>query len=267
MPPELDLALNIADDVGRLMRRGFGIRHRQHLKHDNTIVTDLDLRINDFVIDQIHRRYPQHQVLGEERKSVVTNADLTWICDPIDGTLPFVLGIPTSMFSLALVDRAGRPLVAVLHDPFLKRSLWASLGRGTFLNGERLNVNRVQVLSSAIIGLSGGSSNVIDTTTYRASIINAAYRTMILNSISYESALVAEGRIAAAVFPGEGAHDIAAVKLIVEEAGGLVTDLRGSDQPYLDRIRGAVISNGHIHHELLAIVRKSLLASRQSSIK
>jgi len=257
--PYLDIAKRLADQAGGIMLQHFQVGVTNHLKpqEGNTPVTIADTTINKLVIEAIRKEYPTHAVIGEEESFGQENAPYVWVCDPIDGTSPYVMGVPTNVFSIAMVDsKDGQPVVAVVHDPYMKRTYWATKNGGAFMNGQPIHVNAIDQMDQANIGGSGKRSNDIRTAEYRGAIVDACFRPLIYGSIIYEAMLVASGQIAATVFPGFGCHDVVSAKLIVEEAGGKVTDVFGQDQRYDGTIKGAVISNGLLHEALVELALK-----------
>ena len=111
------------------------------IKKDGSPVTKTDLAINKLVIDRVKKYFPSHGVLGEEQSNYVEKADYVWVCDPVDGTIPFSRGMPTCMFSLGLTFK-GKPILGVGYDPFIDRLIFAELGKGAFLNGKKIHVSR-----------------------------------------------------------------------------------------------------------------------------
>lgn len=264
MDQYLEFATQLAHKAGEIMLEHFQIGLAAELKasEGNSPVTIADNTINQLVIDLVRSTYPDHAVHGEEQSLNTKNAAYTWVCDPIDGTLPYSQGIPTNVFALALVDNAdGQPKVAVVYDPYMKRLFHATQSKGAYMNDSELHVNRIAAFSDAIVGLSSQRSAYVDATKLKADILSACFRQVYLNSSIYEAMLVASGQIAAKVHVGSGAYDVVTSKLIVEEAGGKVTDLFGDAQRYDQPVRGAIISNGLVHDELVALARKSKLGA------
>lgn len=258
MTPYLDFAKDLADQAGEIMLQYFQVGVANDLKEQegNTPVTIADKTINSLVIETVRKQYPTHAVIGEEESFGRKDADYVWVCDPIDGTTPYVMGVPTNVFSLAMIDaKDGQPVAAVVYDPYMKRKYWATKDGGAFMNGQPIHVNEVDTLDQAIIGGSSKRSKEIQTANFRGAVIDKCYRPIIMNSIIYEAMLVATGQIAATVFVGAGCHDVATSKLIVEEAGGRVTDVFGHEQRYDQTIKGAIISNGLIHDELVELAK------------
>lgn len=252
----LVFAKDLADQAGDIMLQYFqvGVANDLKEKEGNTPVTIADTTINRLVIDSVRDKYPTHAVIGEEQSFDHENAEYVWVCDPIDGTAPFVMGVPTNVFSLAMVDpKDGQPVMAVVYDPYMKRKYWATKNGGACMNGKPISVNKVDSLDKAMVGGSSKRSNVVRNAELRAAIIARCFRSLAYSSTIYEAMLVASGQIAAAVFVGFGCHDVASSKLIVEEAGGKVTDVFGHEQRYDRTIKGAIVSNGLIHEQIVEL--------------
>ena len=155
--------------------------------------------------------------------------------------------IPIFTFSLALV-KDGKPIVGVANDPFMNRLFFAEFGQGAFLNGKKIKVNRRGLKNSAISWESLSARPNLRKLTGALPFALLSY--------VYGAVLVACGELSAAFYPWYHAHDAAAVKIIVEEAGGKVTDMRGKDQRYDREVNGCLASNGVVHARLLAIIKK-----------
>jgi len=251
----LDFAKKLAYKAGDLMLKYFKVGVESRVKGDKTLVTLADEEINQMVIDEVAKKYPQHSVLGEEA-SDYKQSEYAWACDPIDGTLPFVKGLPVSVFSLALV-KDGEPKVGVVYDPFTKRLYSGVEGRGAFLNDLHIRVSNKKLGRQATIDIEclPGTKYDFIVPSHRLSLKTGVYLLQLGSGIN-ACCLVACGQYEACLFDGtEGKNvDIAAVKVIVEEAGGKVTDLFGSEQRYDRDIRGAIISNGLVHKDLVGLV-------------
>ena len=142
--------MDIAERAGDLLRRGFDSTPRTEWKQDGSPVTETDLAIDRLVERTLAEAFPNHGYLGEETGRRSSSSTYTWVCDPIDGTRPFVLGFPLSTVSLALV-RDGEPIVAVLAYPARRWLFVAEKGAGATLNGERLTVSSTSELAGAVI--------------------------------------------------------------------------------------------------------------------
>jgi fructose-1,6-bisphosphatase/inositol monophosphatase family enzyme len=253
---ELEFAKNMADAAGKVMRKYYRADQQVETKADHTPVTIADTEINQLVIDRVKREFPDHGLLGEEI-SWQADREKLWVCDPIDGTSGYVLHVPTSMFALTLVID-GRPVVAVAYNPWAGNLYYAVKNRGAFRDDSPIHVSARKWGSQTIrlAGSSGGNqkepANKFSEKLAQANIYVTSYPGNV-----FKGCLIAEGSIEGRTFMYSGAHDVAAVKLIIEEAGGKVTDLDGNEQRYDQPINGAIMSNGLIHDELLKLVQAS----------
>jgi len=247
----LEWAKTFAHDAGAIMREYYALADKSiEIKQDKSPVTIADKKINQLLIDRVQAEFPEHGVLGEE-DSLHPERQQLWVCDPIDGTAGFILGVPTAMLSLAYVVD-GQTRVAVLYEPLLDKLFTASLGSGAFLNGEPIRVSHTTTLEGASIGLTASVKQMFIREKFCKALLDDG---VFLNTVPgnvFKASLVAQGRMDGFIFPGRSAHDIAGEKLIIEEAGGKVTSLDGKEQRYDGPIRGAVVSNGHIHDALVA---------------
>lgn len=246
-------AVQLARSAGEIMREYSRMTQKGvEIKRDNTPVTAADKKINELVITRVTHDFPEHGVLGEEA-SVHTDRKQLWVCDPIDGTEGFILGMPTAMFSLAYVVD-GQPMATVMYEPLLDKLFAAVKGGGAFENGQPIRVSDQKSLQGAHIAFSPRLKQIFAQKAFYDSLLVAEAIPVMVSGEAFRGGLTAAGRIDAHVFPGRGAHDIAALKLIVEEAGGRVTDLSGKEQRYDSAIYGAIVSNGHLHEHIVELM-------------
>lgn len=255
----LEFAKSVAEVAGEIMLKYFNNEMQQHYKADNTLVTVADEEINQMVIKRVAEKYPEHSVLGEEASNDIYG-ELAWVCDPIDGTNLFARGLPTCTFSLALT-KDGRPILGVINDPFTKSLYWAEQGLGAFMNNKKLTVSDKNMEYKAVGHIDWWPNAEYDTSIaiHDLGVETSAYF-LSIGSVVRAASLVASGKIEVAVFSGTKGKfmDIAAAKIIVEEAGGKVTDLFGDEQRYDRDIKGAVISNGVCHQQVVVALKKHL---------
>src|SRR3989344_105237 len=249
----LAFAQNVAKEAGEIMLKYFQLGGvKQKTKSDQSIVTIADEEINALVIKRVEETFPNLSVFGEEG-SVNKSSKLIWACDPIDGTVPYAKGVPFCAFSLALVDD-GTPVVGVVYDPFMKRLYSAVKGEGAFVNGKKISASKLPLSYDATVNIEWWpeADYDLDTAMHKLTMETQSY-VLHGGSVVNAGSLVAAGQYEACLFTGtKGKNvDIAALKVIVEEAGGKVTDLFGNDQRYDGDIKGAVISNGVVHQDIL----------------
>jgi len=254
---EQSFAKTLAKRAGQIMSDAFARGVSREWKEDGTPLTFADTTINKLVIDAVSQTYPEDGVWGEE-ESIQLDAERLWVCDPVDGTMPFSHGLPISSFSLALVVD-GRPVVGVVYDPFMDRLFSAVVGAGAFMNEEPIHVSAQETLENALIDVEGlpvGSDPAVNAKdTLIRTINNTGAHTTHYWSVILPTALVAAGQFTAAIFGVTKPEDAAAVKVIVEEAGGTVTDLFGNEQRYDGKIKGYIASNGLVHQQLVDIIK------------
>ena len=254
----LDFAVKIAKYAGEIMKKYFDSgNYDEHYKFDNTIVTKADTEINDYLIKMVKITYPDHSVDGEENG--YGNSSYVWVCDPVDGTAMFARHLPVSVFSLALVID-GVSTVGVIYDPFTDSLYTGIKGGKATVNGKEIHVNNIELDDMRSVSHFDMWPKS-DYNIYEA-IDDLGKKTYFvgIGSIIRACACVANGYFNLAIFPGTTHKncDIAAAKVIVEAAGGKVTDLFGEEQRYDESINGAVISNGIVHDEVIGVLKKYL---------
>jgi fructose-1,6-bisphosphatase/inositol monophosphatase family enzyme len=254
----LDFAKDIAKYAGEVMIKYFNQNNGSSYKGDKTIVTLADTEINSYLIKRVKEQYPSHSVDGEEEQ--FGKSDYVWVCDPVDGTAMYARHIPVAVFSLALVVE-GKSIIGVVYDPFTNNLYSAIKGKGSYKNNEKITVNNYELDDMKAVcnselwpGADYDISKVVQELGKKAYFVG-------VGSIIRACMCVATGDFNLAIFQGTKHKncDIAAVKVIVEEAGGKVTDLFGNEQRYDESINGAVISNGKVHSEVIETNKKYLI--------
>jgi fructose-1,6-bisphosphatase/inositol monophosphatase family enzyme len=242
---ELRFAREVALDMGRIIRAAFGQPNAVAFKADGSPVTEVDLRVNDEVIARISRRYRADAVRAEERDHGDADSSRQWVCDPLDGTNAFVLGVPTSVFMLAFaVD--GVLELAVVRDPFSGREYIASAGAGAFCDDAAIQVSG-DGLGDGCVAL--GSDSFM----FAPALQLSGTRLAAVPGSGYKAMMVARGAAVATIRSSADIHDVAPAALIVREAGGRVSALDGSPI-LLDRAPdGVIVSNRQAHSALVDI--------------
>lgn len=253
----LEFAKGLAQEAGAVMRRYFNADDiGTEFKIDSTPVTAADTAINQLVIDRVRAAYPDHGVIGEE-DSYEEQRDYVWVVDPIDGTIPFSLGLPLSTFCLALVHK-GNVQASVVYEPFLDRLFSASPGSGSFINGKKLKVSDGKTFKNSYISLSGwknkGKKNLHSVI---LGLEEQGGRAIDILSYAYSAAMVASGELLVAGMTYGSPWDAAAVALIAEEAGGKVTDLQGNPRKFNEWGDGILITNGYVHNEVVRLIQNA----------
>lgn len=255
----LEFAKQLAYDAGLVMRKYFGQKPKVEWK-TSEIVTVADKEINSLVIERVLASYPDHAIDGEE-ESYGSNAKYVWVCDPIDGTNPFAMELPISVFSLALVVD-GDPVVGVIYEPQTDKLYSATKGSGAFLNDQPTQVS-TETFGERAIRMNydywpAAGFDIMPAIRQLAQEKNVYFLSP--GSTTHMAALVSRGELAASIFPGTSGKnvDIAAAKVIIEEAGGRVTDMFGNEQRYDRPINGAIVSNGLVHDEIVRYLKQHI---------
>ena len=256
MKEYLDFALEIANYAKKEILENFDKEKELSFKEDRTVVTEIDKKINHYLIEQVKEKYPTHKVIGEEEK-YLQNSNYAWVCDPIDGTGMFTCNIPVSVFSLALVID-GEPAVGVVIDPYLNKTYTAIKGKGAYCNGKQIYVNNKHLGDLGYrLNYEMWNNSKFDTIGIAKQLLSKA-KISSIGSVARSCMEIATGSFSCDLFPGtEHANcDLAASYLIVTEAGGEVTDMDGKVQRYDTDLNGAIISNKISHNEILQYVKK-----------
>lgn len=255
----LQFMAGIVRETGEYLRAALGNIVETRWKSDNTPVTNLDTDINSMLIEKIRTRYTSDRIYGEEESSEgKSNPEYTWIIDPIDGTQ--ALGkLDTYTICLSRVDKDGQPVASVVYNPLRDELYTARAGEQSYLNDRPLQVSTKETIKSSYIHF--GSALRFDDLATNGVVYDRleGQGAKIFNtrSLAHGCVEVAKGEFEGAFVGVKTPFEAAAVKLIVEGAGGKVTDLYGEDPGRLDgEIRGLIVSNGRIHDELVAALRK-----------
>ena len=245
----LEEAVALARDAGRLTLDWFrSAELAVHDKHDGTPVTAADRAAERFVRERLAATHPEDSIVGEEEADVEGPSGRRWIVDPIDGTKAFTHGVPLYCTLLAFEDEHG-PAIGVIELPALGETVYAGRGLGCFCNGVPARVSDRDRLRGSYLTTSG-----FDYWTEEAlGAVRASGMFMRTWGDGYGYALVATGRVEAMVDPIAAAWDVAAMPVIIGEAGGTFTDFAGSG-----RIDGGsgLATNGRLHDEVLELVTR-----------
>jgi histidinol-phosphatase len=248
---ELELALELADLADSCTLPPFEARaFSVEWKANDTEVTEVDRDTESALVARLREARPDHAVFGEEH-GVGGSASAThrWIIDPIDGTSGFTRGIPVWATLIAL-EIDGEVAVGVVSAPALGRRWWAAADAGAFVGGRQIHVSSIDRIADAQVCVTFSEGwNELGLTGALVDLQRSARRARGLGDF-WQHMLVAEGAVDVAIDAiGIEPYDVAAVKVIVEEAGGTFTDRSGERR--IDS-GSAITSNGVLHAEVLA---------------
>ena len=248
------VATAAAAHAGALLRERYGGRQHVSFKSAIDLVTTVDREAEGLIVAALRAAFPDHGIIAEESPAMAGRGDHRWYVDPLDGTTNFAHGFPQFAVSIAL--EAGEEVVlGVVHDPMREETFVATRGGGARLNGTPIGVSDVTSLGRSLVA-SGFPYDVQE----RVDFYDAFWREALrraqgvrrVGSAALDLCYVACGRFDAFWEWKLQAWDVAAGCLIVEEAGGRVSDLAGAPH----RLTGGrtAASNGHVHGELLGMI-------------
>jgi myo-inositol-1(or 4)-monophosphatase len=243
---EIEAALSAAREAGEVLRKGFGWQHSVRYKGEVDLVTEVDEQAERVIKEILLGVFPSYGMLAEEGGEQRGEEDARWIVDPLDGTTNYAHGLPTFCVSIAL-ERTGELVLGVVYDPMREETYVAQCGGGATLNDEPIRVSDTDEPIQALIATGfpydrDKMPEALDLFGRFAALTRGMRR---LGSTALDLCYVASGRLDGYYERGIWAWDIAAGSLILEEAGGKVTNYRGSE---LDlEGREIVASNGALH--------------------
>lgn len=244
----------VVREAGTFLLERLYDRHIIQYKGEINLVTEADRLSEALIVERIRREFSMHDFLTEESAETANGSDFRWIIDPLDGTTNYAHGYPVFCVSIAL-EVKGVIMLGAVYNPMLDELFMAERGEGAFLNGRRLNVSRTEMLSRSLLAtgfpydIREDRNNNIN---YFKAMALSAQAIRRAGSAALDLAYLAAGRFDGFWELKLMPWDTAAGWLLVEEAGGRVTDLRGD--PFHLRSRNMLASNGLIHDEMADIL-------------
>lgn len=252
----LKVAVKVALESGKIFKANFGKPKTVNLKGGDprNFVTEIDEKLEKLIKAQIHKKFPSHNILGEESglSDFKNNNGYNWFIDPIDGTTNYIQGLPLCCISISLWDSKG-PLVSVVYAAVLDYLFTASRGQGAFLNGKKIKVSKKNGLIHAYGGF-GWGRDVKKASVNFPKLINVLNKVRTLGSSALELCYVASGVYDFHVQARIKIWDFAAAVLIITEAGGRVADWQGNLPT--PKTTTLISSNPKIFSELLKETKK-----------
>lgn len=252
----INFAIETAREAGNILLEKFGRITKVTMKGDINLVTEADLASEALIIERIRTYHPKHSILAEESgEAVVAGGDSTWkwIIDPLDGTTNYAHGYPCFAVTIAL-EHDGEVVVGVTFDPTRNEMFAAEKGHGATLNGKTISVSTTEQLGGALIvtGFPYDFKRKDDFARHLTSFLMQSRGVRRDGSAAIDMAYVACGRFDGFWEEGLNPWDMAAGKLMIEEAGGMITNYAG--EPFSIYNPPVCGSNGLIHKEMLAIL-------------
>ncbi|MFN3871878.1 MAG: inositol monophosphatase family protein [Ignavibacterium sp.] len=252
----IDDLIYIAKEAGEIIRQAHGTRFSVEIKSDNVknLVTEIDKKSEKAITDFIRKKYPSHSILAEEGGESKSSSEYLWVIDPLDGTTNFAHGLPIFSVSIGLQYK-GETVAGVVYDVMRDVIYSAEKGSGAFENGKKISVNSNEIIEESLL-VTGFPYNVAENPEKVferfIEMLKVARAVRRLGSAAIDFCYVANG-----VFDGFwevhlNPWDICAGKLIVEEAGGKVTDFNGNQISIFNKT--ILSTNGKIHNRMIELL-------------
>lgn len=224
----------------------------------NDLVTEVDKHAETAIINVIKNYYPEHSIISEEAGKLIQDSDYDWIIDPIDGTVNFAHAIPICCVSIGIRYR-GQIILGTVYNPILKELFFAEKGKGAYLNDKKISVSDKLDFKTACL-VTGFPYKWPKTYEHPIKVferfIMEGLPVRRLGSAAIDLCWVACGRFDGFWEYNLNPWDIAAGYLIVEEAGGKITNFDGD--PYDVEDKETLATNGHIHEDMLTLIRSKI---------
>ena len=253
--PDIEIFARTAGDI---LRKGYGKKIQIERKSEIDLVTEIDRQSETYLVKSIRAKFPDHRVITEERGVLAGTNDYTWYIDPLDGTVNYAHGVPIFSVSIAY-GRDGQIILAGIYDPMQEEYFCAERGAGSWVNGNILHVSDEATLDQSLLvtgfpyDIRTHPENNLD---HYAAMALRSLGVRRLGSAAIDLAYIAAGRFDGFWEVRIHPWDIAAGSLIVEEAGGKVTDINGGPD-FLSPYPSILATNGLIHQEMLAALNYS----------
>jgi myo-inositol-1(or 4)-monophosphatase len=250
MPSYLEIAAEIAREAGALLSKFFERRVTFELKGEHDLVTEADRASEQLVIERLRSHFPAHSIVAEEGGGHTGSSEFCWYVDPLDGTTNFAHGFPMYNVTLAL-EQAGALVAGVIFDPEKNEMFASERGSGAYLNHRRIRVSKVTRLEDALVATGFPSKKRHQDVNvhfyYQMAMLTHGVRRA--GSAALDLAYVASGRLDAFWEFGLNPWDMAAGILLIEEAGGKCSDMKGA--PATLRGPHLVADNGIVHQAVI----------------
>jgi myo-inositol-1(or 4)-monophosphatase len=252
MASYLERAVDIARESGALLANYFERRIAYELKGEFDLVTEADRAAERLIVERLRSHFPAHGIVAEEGGGHESASDFRWYVDPLDGTTNFAHGYPTFNTTLAL-EQAGEMIAGVIFDPIRQELFSAERGAGAYLNNRRIHVSSARRLEDSLVctGFPSRKRHLNVNVHFYHQLGMATHGVRRSGSAAIDLAYVACGRLEAFWEFGLNPWDMAAGRLLAEEAGGRVTDMHG--RPHSFHSPHLLVSNGHVHEQMIAI--------------
>ena len=251
----VEVAVEAAKIGGDVLRQYYGKAKDIEYKAEIDLVTHVDKRSEQLIVEWLNSRFPHHSILAEEGTEMQRSEEFRWVIDPLDGTTNYAHDYPLFAVSVAM-EQNSQLIVGVVYNPVSEELFVAEKGNGAYLNGRKIQVSQVDKLRQALVSTGFPYElfkDLDDAMSYFISFMKTAQGVRRDGSAALDLCYLAMGRTDGFWERKLKPWDSAAGALIVLEAGGTVTDFHGNDfSIYGDEL---LASNGRIHDSMIAAIR------------
>jgi len=250
----VEVAATIAGEAGTLLRYYFERRVTFEMKGEHDLVTEADRASEKLIVERLKKHFPDHSIMAEEGGGQDLKSEYRWYVDPLDGTTNFAHSYPVWNVTLGL-EKNGEMIAGVVFDPSRDELFTAERGSGAFLNGQRLRVSKAARVADALFstGFPNHNRGVNPNIHFFHELAQTAHGVRRGGSAAIDLAYVACGRLDGFWEIGLSPWDMAAGVILVEEAGGTVSDMRGEKHGL--RSPHLLTDNALVHTELLEVFK------------
>ena len=249
----LEFAKILAKGSGKIILDDFKKERKFRRKEDGSLVTETDLKSEKFIIERIRKKYPDHGILAEESGNSKSESEYMWIIDPLDGTHNFIYGLPLFGVSIALA-RKEEVIAGVIYLPVPGELYYAERGKGAFLNGKRIHVSMRNEKEALVLNDSCFAGKKEKNIASLGKLADIFGHIRMFGSAVINFTPIASGTADVYVERTIKPWDLAAGCLLVEEAGGKVTEISG--KPWNIWSKDFIASNGKFHDRMTEILKE-----------
>ena len=244
---ELKIAIEASKAAAEVIKKYYQGSFQVEIKNDQTPVTEVDIQAEKIIKEIILNAFPDHGFYGEETNRENYDSDFLWLVDPIDGTKGFVRGYPFFSTQIALMHKS-RIVLGVSNAPIFEEIIFAELGKGSWIDNHRTKVSKTSKIESSTISTGNLKSLALSEKWSNFGKIVSRIDRIRGYGDFYHYHLLATGKIDAVIESDVNILDVAALSIIINESGGVFTDLNGK-KPDLN-IKSILAANPILHPEI-----------------
>lgn len=254
----LEVAKQAAREAGGIVLKYYGSAHNKVIKNEDNsdFTTQADLESEKKIVEILTNNFPAHNIIAEENARINNNSEYTWAIDPLDGTFTYSIGLPYFCVSIGLL-KSNTPLVGVIYQPALKKLYFAEKGKGAYLDDKKLKVSLKNSLDKAAVLLDPGHKKKREERIgrYILPLLTKIGEPYDFGSGCASQVLVAEGILEAGITHA-WIWDVVAGAVLINEAGGKISNFTGKEVDWSKERVEILLSNGLIHDQILEALKQ-----------